>query len=199
MPTGYTAAVQDGKITTLQQFALQCARAFGALIYMRDDNMDAPIPEILPRGGEYRRERVLEDLARLAELERLSPIEAQRRCQAHNLREIQAWADYCDRNGIHAARYKTMIAQVEAWSPPTPDHVHLQTFMLDQLRISLQDCRSDYITYPQRLRWPEWLEKQRLLARGDIARYSQDDEVEQVRADSRQRWIDDLRQSLETQ
>ncbi len=46
MPTGYTAGILDGKITTFQQFAKQCMRAFGATIHMRDDDMDA---EITPR------------------------------------------------------------------------------------------------------------------------------------------------------
>ena len=45
MPTGYTADIQDGKITTLREYALSCARAFGALIMMRDDPHDAPIAD----------------------------------------------------------------------------------------------------------------------------------------------------------
>ena len=35
MPTGYTAAVCSGEITEIKDFALSCARAFGALITMR--------------------------------------------------------------------------------------------------------------------------------------------------------------------
>ncbi len=46
MPTGYTAEILDGKITTFPQFAKQCMRAFGATIHMRDDDMDA---EFTPR------------------------------------------------------------------------------------------------------------------------------------------------------
>ena len=43
MPTGYTAAVKDG--ITFEQFAWSCARAFGALIDMRDSPTGAPIPQ----------------------------------------------------------------------------------------------------------------------------------------------------------
>lgn len=53
MPTGYTAAVCDGKITEFPAFALQCARAFGALITMRDDAMNAPIPEEIKPDTSY--------------------------------------------------------------------------------------------------------------------------------------------------
>lgn len=49
MPTGYTNRIQNGEITEFKDFALACARAFGALISMRDDALDAPMPaEILP-------------------------------------------------------------------------------------------------------------------------------------------------------
>lgn len=45
MPSAYTAPVQDGKITEFKDFAILCARAFGACIDMRDDPLDKPIPE----------------------------------------------------------------------------------------------------------------------------------------------------------
>ena len=43
MPTGYTAKIADGQ--TFEEFILSCARAFGALVEMRDEPADAPIPE----------------------------------------------------------------------------------------------------------------------------------------------------------
>lgn len=45
MPTGYTAGVKDGTVTDFKAFVMQCARAFGALIDMRDDPSDVPIPK----------------------------------------------------------------------------------------------------------------------------------------------------------
>lgn len=45
MPTGYTADVQSGKVTDFAEYAMNCARAFGALVLMRDDPSDADIPE----------------------------------------------------------------------------------------------------------------------------------------------------------
>jgi len=58
MPTGYTAGVQDGKITEFSDFALNCARAFGALITMRDDPQDTPIPEKFEARTSYYDERL---------------------------------------------------------------------------------------------------------------------------------------------
>lgn len=51
MPTGYTAAIKDG--ITFQEYALSCARAFGALISMREESSDAPIPDALEMSPYY--------------------------------------------------------------------------------------------------------------------------------------------------
>lgn len=48
MPTGYTADLME-KGMEFKPFVLQCARAFGALITMRDDSLDAPSPKSLNR------------------------------------------------------------------------------------------------------------------------------------------------------
>lgn len=44
MPTGYTADLYDGKDVSFEGFALNCARAFGALVSLRDEP-DAEIPD----------------------------------------------------------------------------------------------------------------------------------------------------------
>ena len=45
MTTGYTDAVGKGEITEFKDYALLCARAFGACVSMRDEPLDAEIPE----------------------------------------------------------------------------------------------------------------------------------------------------------
>ena len=44
MPTGYTADLYDGKDVSFEDFTLNCARAFGALVSLRDEP-DAEIPD----------------------------------------------------------------------------------------------------------------------------------------------------------
>lgn len=56
MPTGYTHKIKDGM--TFKEYALRCARNFGALMDMRDDPMDAPIPIFTPSG--YHEEKLIE-------------------------------------------------------------------------------------------------------------------------------------------
>lgn len=45
MPTGYTSPLYEGKEISFEQFALRCARNFGALVMMREEPLDTPIPE----------------------------------------------------------------------------------------------------------------------------------------------------------
>ena len=66
MPTGYTAELME-KGEPFNRFVMRCARAFGALIDLRDAQMDAPIPEKFEPSDYH-----VKALAKaLAELERL--------------------------------------------------------------------------------------------------------------------------------
>jgi len=82
MPTGYTYPVQDGKITELRDFALLCTRGFGALIMMRDEPMDAPIPETLGANTQYHDEALARGKASRVEVNMLSASEREQRAAA---------------------------------------------------------------------------------------------------------------------
>lgn len=44
MPTGYTAFIEDGDITTSKEFLLLCLRNFGIAIDVRDEPLTVPTP-----------------------------------------------------------------------------------------------------------------------------------------------------------
>jgi hypothetical protein len=49
--------------------------------------------------------------------------------------------EYNERKVAGEEKYKSMIAKVEEWEPPTSDHEGLKSFMLSQLRESIRfDC-----------------------------------------------------------
>lgn len=198
MPTGYTSAVADGTITRFADFAMQCARAFGALITMRDDPMSAKIPERF-EASDYHRTELKKTLARRDRLARMSPLEAQTECQAFNASALRAWAESCDRRAIQRARYQQMLDHALVWTPPTREHDDLQRFMVDQLESSIDfDCSSKYgPLYPTPMRWPEWLESEREQLRHDIAYHSGHLNDDIRRANERTSWVLDLRGSLQ--
>ena len=65
MPTGYTATLME-KGQDFPDFVLLCARAMGATIMLRDEPLDAPIPEFQPSDYSAKQlEESKEELARL--------------------------------------------------------------------------------------------------------------------------------------
>src|SRR5690349_4914266 len=141
MPTGYTAAIT--KDMPLETFVWLCARAFGALVTMRDDPMDAPIPQKLEPSAHYRdsleraRKRLLEVQAWTPE-DALADLVRRREQEDANMAKYRAEREETRRG------YVRMLSLVEAWQPPTPDHWELKKFMLEQITGSIKfDC-TDY-------------------------------------------------------
>ena len=64
MPTGYTAGVADGSIIDFNEYALQCARNFGACILLRDEPLSSEIPEFEP--SDYHEKALTESKAGLS-------------------------------------------------------------------------------------------------------------------------------------
>ncbi len=73
MPTGYTAILME-KGQTFQEFIMGCARAFGALIEMRDSPNDAPIPDKF-EPSDYHAKRIIELREKLAKFKLMTDAE----------------------------------------------------------------------------------------------------------------------------
>ncbi len=54
MPTGYTAMFLENSEMTFEQWALQCSRAFGVLVHMRDEPLGVDIPIVVQPSSYYR-------------------------------------------------------------------------------------------------------------------------------------------------
>ena len=138
MPTGYTANVVDGKVTDFKQFALQCARAFGALIMMRDEPNDAEIPEEFKPDDYYK--IALEDAkAKLLSLQTLTPEQMETQCAKEFEEAVALNSEHRDQNALGNERLEAMIARVLKWVPPSANHTEMKSFMLEQLKISKTD------------------------------------------------------------
>lgn len=196
MPTGYTAPVAYGTITSLRAYALQCARAFGATVTMRDDPQAAEIPERFEPNPLYS-EMLTKALVRLRHLHALSPIEAQREMQQQHSADMARWREQTWDDARQRARYNNMLQEVAAWQPPTPEHDGLHEFMCKQLSESIAfDFGGKYLQMPRLQRWPEWLAGQIAMADRDVDYYEQHQVDENERTSTRTAWVRDLRASL---
>jgi hypothetical protein len=194
MPTGYTYPVVDGKITEFPDFALSCARAFGALISMREEPADAPIPEEFTPATGYYDKRIEAGRARLAEVLVMTTAESDAAALAEHEKAIADRDRYLADKEVEASRVRSMLAKVEAWEPPSSDHEEMKRFMIDQLHTSLP---GDYVpAVPERVDGAAW--RSAFIAQLDkqIARDKEERAKEIERASGRTEWVKKLRASL---
>lgn len=200
MPTGYTADVENGKITDFPTFALLCARAFGALIDMRDDPLSAPIPDVIePQTGYYDR-TIAQAQARLDELMAMTPEQVRAAAEEEHGRLCEEWERSRERRELELGRYQAMLDQVEAWTPPTPDHEELKTFMAKQLRASMPAAdRERYWPRPEPKTGAEWLSEQLASTSWSLSYNAEKRQAAIDRAAERNAWVQALRDSLREQ
>lgn len=194
MPTGYTYNVVDGKLTEFPAFAMQCARAFGALITMRDDDADAPIPDEIKPNCSYHDERLASSKLELRKVQAMTNAEAAAAAETSHAEALKHRADYLAQQNLEAERLNAMLAKVRAWHPPTPDHTRMKDFMIEQLTISMPGTYAPAI--PELLDGPTWRQRQIDKLSNDVVRYQTEINKEIERAAGRTEWLKKLRASL---
>ena len=196
MPTGYTADIKNG--IDFKTYAMNCARAFGACISLRDEpGGGESIPdEFTPSDYHAKAEQKARDeltalLAMTAEQRERSAAKAWDDAETARLMRLE------DKRKQREA-YEAMLAKVNAWKPPTPEHAGLHEFMRAQIEQSIDfDCNGDYGTTPTlRLTGEQWAEQEAARLNRDIAYHEKEYASEVSRSESRTDWVRALRQSL---
>lgn len=203
MPTGYTSDVKDGKVTSLRDFALACARAFGACVTLRDEPSDAPIPDEFKPETKYHDDAILKAQRDLDEIAELDAAECGRRAKADYEAELASWREYEARQDEDRNRYLSMREKVKAWEVPE-ELSPLKKFMLEQLTESIRfDCGGEDRTNPyfdartpKRLTGAEWRTSRLDAASKSLAYSTQQRDAEIRRVAERNKWIATLRASL---
>jgi hypothetical protein len=196
MPTGYTARIAEGQ--TFEEFASTCARAFGALVTMRDEPMSAELPDEVPGDRGYAEGRARAAAAALAEFDaRTDEQHAADMARDRALLDESAERVRADKRRQRAA-YEAMLARVGAWHPPTPEHVGLKTFMHEQIAESIRfDCSEDYVTGAgPEVPLSEWVASQRDRLVREVTRCHEHASEEAKRTAERNAWIKALKESL---
>lgn len=197
MPPGYTHAVQDGKITTLRDYALCCARAFGALIEMRDDPSDAPIPEVLEPRTNFYDEMLIQARTKLDFLAVLPDDQCEIQAKAAFEKELADHTKYESDRYQEKLRYEKMLEKVSKWQV-TDDLRSLKDFMAEQLRTSIgHDCSTSYSPKgPIRLTGQDWRRRELEKASRDLAYGTEHRNGEIQRTNERNQWLSQLRGAL---
>lgn len=195
MPTGYTAAIQDG--ITFNEYIMNCARAFGACISMRDDPSSMPIPEQI-EAPTYHSGKIEESENRLKELKSLTTSQTEIEAQKEYEEKLKAKEDQIRKAIKIKNQYMAMIRQAQEWEPPSNDHVELKDFMIDQINRSMSDCDTSYYKNKniEFLTGEEWKQKEIDGCLTDIEYHTIEHNKELERISQRNKWIKQLRESL---
>jgi len=191
MPTGYTNIIDEND-ATFEQYVWRCARGMGALIHMRDDDMDADVR--MPKPSNFYRDYLKKERAELKRLMSLSVSEAAALVDEEYEKTQEFHRQMNEDDERTNARYDAMRAKVKAWKPPTKDHRGLKEFMLEQLETG----------NPRYERWepgkkqaPEdWLAAKIKAAVEDVERYEKEAAAEEKRNRERREWIEALKASV---
>lgn len=196
MATGYTSDLYEGKDIAFPDFVMNCARAFNALIEMRDDPMDATIPYEF-EASRYHTEQLKKAEADVARIKAWDDTEADSQSQLAYDRAQREYEESLANKAALRERYEAMLAQVKAWTPPTSEHQGLKDFMLKQLEGSIEhDCSTDYLNVPEHLTGSTYKEQQLHSARWHVSFHTEHREYSKKRAEERTNWVAALRKSL---
>jgi hypothetical protein len=195
MPTEYTATLME-KGQTFPDFVLLCARAMGATIMLRDEPLDAPIPEFQP--SYYNAKQLEESKAELARLLAMTDEEKIFFGQSKKDAVIERNEKYIADQQAENVRLIEMRDKVKAWQPPTSDHDGLKKFMLEQLEISMNsvDYHEREIIAAKKLFASDYYNEVVAEVQRHIEYYTEEDRKERERTDARNRWVRELKASI---
>ena len=194
MSTGYTAIFEKGDIS-FPEFAMRCARAFGALMSLREESLDAPIPERIELSTYYT-EAMESAEEKLIEISNLTDFEANILAEeAYRLLCDSYWKSVEKLNKLKE-KYENMLIQVENWIPPTPKHNGLKEFMIQQLRDSIRwDCLYN-LDAPVKLSGTDYKRQEMRKIQKNIDYYKEEYRRELERTLENNNWLSALRDSM---
>ena len=192
MPTGYTHNIKDG--ISFKKFALQCARAFGALIEMRDEPFDAEIPDEI-EVDDFHKRAIKSSKKELEQLLKMSREEIEKACETDFQKSMKDWNETNKEKSDLLAKYNQKLLEAKAWIPPTEDHKGLKDFMIQQITDSIK-CDYDFISKPKKNTVENYLERKKESLLWSINYHTEQHEKAVKSAEGRTAWIRDLKKSL---
>ena len=144
MPTGYTYEVQEGKITTLEDFAKHCGRAF---LWQARESNEKDLVKLVESETTiaYYEKQLKESTELLEKLVSLSDEEWEAKYASEEKKRVAYEDEYNKRKATELLNYTSMLEKVRDWTPPTPKHEEMKKFMIDQLEKSIEfDCQGKY-------------------------------------------------------
>lgn len=201
MPTGYGYDAIENNMN-LKEFTLRCARAFGYAMSQRDEPGSTPI-------------RKQEDTRQIDLTEAKTTLkEAQDKWQtmldktdedkkndhtAYITRQTKEYKETIERYKKGNRYWDNLKVQVDAWIPPSKDHIGIKDFMLQQIKVNREDV--EYVENNLiELTKGNWEEHYQILLgcnERSVTRAQEDvNEFHKIIKENKPDWLDLLKSSL---
>ncbi len=195
MPTGYTSDIYEGKEVTMSDYLIQCARAFGATITMRDEPLGKSIPVFEP--NSYYKESLVKERIKYDHFLKMTDDEIRHEIDAVYDEQLKSYERLAKESQERRKRYESILKELKAWEPPTVDHIGLKNFAVNQIETSIEtDCIYSDSRYPQKPTVEEWKSQKLEEFETNIEYYSAKWNEEVLHTKNRNKWVNDLKMSL---
>ena len=198
MPTGYTADIKKG--ITFKEYALGCARAFGACISLRDEPFDTPIPDKFEK-STYHQDALKEAKMNLERFQSYSEDALLALFKAEKAKDVSQSKKYLEEKIALKNKYLAMLKKVDKFVPPTKDHVAYKKFMQSQIKDSITfDCDLSYcrksIREAKNMTLSKWSAARLASLVHDVEYHTRNQKEEDDRIASRNDWVGQLKTAI---
>ena len=173
----------------------------GACIALRDDPLNADLPDNVGF-SDYHTGRIAESNAEFLRLKEMDDAAKMEFGKASITATRNSLEDGLIKARSTRNRLTSMMAEVIAWKPPTPDHEGLKKFMVEQLQTTI-DFDGDGSYYEHEIQrislkrpmqvWQEALEN----AKNDVAYHKEEARKDVERNAARNEWVKQLKESVD--
>jgi hypothetical protein len=198
LKTGYIHNMIDNNLN-FKDFVFSCARAFGHLVMMRDDPMNAPIPDKFEH-DTYHAKELAKAKKKYKALSAMNKDE-----QLAHGKKAKAWLVKMYKENLKLAEkeYKkitTMLAKVENWEVPTPEHLPLKNFMIEQLGQSNDmTYEKEAVEQAEARTEQSFYDNDLDMSKRDIEYHKEKQKQELERTNAKNDWIKALKESVENE
>ncbi len=194
MSTGYTENIKNG--VSFENFVLQCARAFGALVTLRDESLTSNVPnEIKPNNYHYDSWKLAKE--KYKKYKKMSLKDAKELAKKEYDRRLEEYNQTINNTRDLEKKYIDMLRKVQNWKPPTKNHINLKNFMIEQIKDSMKfDCNMTYFNPPALLSPKEYKKEYLKMFINDKKYHLTHYKKEIKSCKEKTKWIQDLKKSL---
>lgn len=200
MPSYYTSDIYEGKNVSFQDFALKCARQFGAFVHMNEEDPDSTLTRHMV--SDYYKNNLRETENEFALFLKASREQREKMFEIEMEKELKHYKEKIKEEKELKEKYQALLEQAKAYKPPTKEFNNYKDYMLNQLNQAIKfDCSNErwylaQIASVEAETFDIWEQEKMDLYNSKITYYKESYKKEMDSVYKKNQWIDLLYESL---